>query len=97
MCGITNLLKTRGPVTPEDRTPVERMTQAQIHRGPDSVGMYLDARVVLGHRRLSIIDLSDPGKQPMANADGTVWMTYNGESYNFGDLRMGPLLLLMKD
>jgi asparagine synthetase B (glutamine-hydrolysing) len=45
--------------------------------------MYLDMRVVLGHRRLSIIDLSDAGQQPMANEDGTIWVTYNSEIYNF--------------
>jgi asparagine synthase (glutamine-hydrolysing) len=87
MCGIAGLLKMRGPITPEDRAAVERMTHAQRHRGPDGAGMYADTRVVLGHRRLSIIDLSDAGRQPMANADGTLWVTYNGEIYNFAALR----------
>ena len=72
MCGIAGLLKIHRPITPDDSAAVERMTHAQIHRGPDGSGMYRDTRVVLGHRRLSIIDLSDAGKQPMANADGTI-------------------------
>jgi len=71
MCGIAGLLKIRGPVTPEDSAVVERMTHAQSHRVPDGSGMYLDTRVVLGQWRLSIIDLSDTSKQPMANKDGT--------------------------
>jgi hypothetical protein len=73
MCGIAGLLKIHEPITPDDSAAVERMTHAQIHRGPDGSGMYRDTRVVLGHRRLSIIDLSDVGKQPMANEDGTVY------------------------
>jgi len=87
MCGIAGLLKIHGPITPDDSAAVERMTHAQSHRGPDGSGMYWDTRVVLGHRRLSIIDLSDAGKQPMANEDGTICVTYNGEIYNFADLR----------
>src|SRR5438874_5472590 len=82
MCGIAGLLKIRGPVTPEYSAVVERMTCAQSHRGPDGSGMYLDTRVVLGHQRLSIIDLPDAGKQPMANADGTIWGPYNIELYH---------------
>jgi asparagine synthase (glutamine-hydrolysing) len=62
------------------------MTAAETHRGPDDGGLYQDARVVLGHRRLSIIDLSPAGHQPMSNEDGTVWVTYNGEIYNCAEL-----------
>ena len=87
MCGIAGLLKIHEPSTPDDSAAVERMTYAQSHRGPDGSGLYRDSHVVLGHRRLSIIDLSDAGKQPMANEDGTIWVTYNGELYNFADLR----------
>jgi len=71
MCGIAGLLKIRGPVTPEDRAAVERMTRAQSHRGSDGSGMCQDTRIVLAQRRLWIIDLSDASKQPMANKDGT--------------------------
>ena len=56
------------------------------HRGPDGEGQYVSGSVGLGHRRLSIIDLSQAGKQPMSNEDGTVWVTYNGEIYNFHGL-----------
>jgi asparagine synthase (glutamine-hydrolysing) len=57
-----------------------------IHRGPDDAGVYIDGRVGLGHRRLSIVDLNG-GRQPMSNEDGTVWVSFNGEIYNHRDLR----------
>jgi asparagine synthase (glutamine-hydrolysing) len=65
------------------------MTNVLRHRGPDDAGVLCrpDERVALGHRRLSIIDLSAAGHQPMANEDGTVWISYNGELYNHGALR----------
>lgn len=65
------------------------MTDAMTHRGPDGHGYWAssDQRVALGHRRLAIIDLSEKGKQPMSNEDGTVWVTFNGEIYNFVELR----------
>lgn len=69
------------------RELVRRMTNALAHRGPDGEGFYDDELCSLGHRRLSIIDLSDRGKQPMANEDGTVQLSYNGEIYNFPELR----------
>jgi asparagine synthase (glutamine-hydrolysing) len=59
------------------------MLDTQKHRGPDGEGMYQDGAVVLGHRRLSILDLSPLGKQPMANETGSVWVTLNGEIYNY--------------
>jgi len=60
---------------------------AQSHRGPDDAGLWSDPVCALGHRRLSIIDLSDAGRQPMSNEDGDVWITFNGEIYNFQSLR----------
>ena len=87
MCGIAGILKLNGPTTPGDTTAVQRMVDAQVHRGPDDSGIYRDRQVVLGHRRLSIIDLSPAGRQPMTNEDGTVWITYNGEIYNYRELR----------
>jgi len=63
------------------------MSDAQVHRGPDGVGLFQDPRAVLGHRRLAIIDLSEAGNQPMSNEDGSVWISYNGEIYNFAELR----------
>ena len=65
---------------------LRRMTDVLTHRGPDESGIHRDAGIGLGHRRLSIIDLAS-GQQPMANDDRSVWLTYNGEIYNFRDLR----------
>ena len=63
------------------------MTAAQLHRGPDAGGCWQSERAVLGHRRLSILDLSEAGRQPMSNEDGSVHIVYNGEIYNYVDLR----------
>jgi len=63
------------------------MSDAQAHRGPDDWGVWSDGRCALGHRRLSIIDLSEAGRQPMSNARGDVRITFNGEIYNFQHLR----------
>ena len=63
------------------------MLKAQVHRGPDDSGLYHDQHVVLGHRRLAIIDLSAAARQPMSNEDGTVWTICNGEIYNYRELR----------
>ena len=81
MCGIC------GYVGFDDSDLLEKMTEALAHRGPDDAGTYTADGIGLGHRRLSIIDLSAAGRQPMGNEDGTVWVTFNGEIYNFGDLR----------
>ena len=70
-----------------DTDAVQRMTAAQFNRGPDGCGLYHDSVVALGHRRLSIIDTSEAGKQPMSNETGTVWVTYNGEIYNYKEAR----------
>ena len=63
------------------------MIDSQAHRGPDDCGVWSDDRCALGHRRLSIIDLSEAGRQPMSNARGDVLITFNGEIYNFQHLR----------
>jgi len=63
------------------------MTSLLEHRGPDQSSHYTDEVVSLGHRRLSIIDLSDDGKQPISNEDGTIWVVFNGEIYNYKELR----------
>ena len=62
------------------------MTDELAHRGPDDAGLLVDPPVVLGHRRLSILDLSRAGHQPMGSEDGSVWLTYNGEIYNYVEL-----------
>src|SRR5689334_10299890 len=90
MCAISGLLSDRLP--PEAaRAAVHAMNEAQRHRGPDGEGVWNDSRVCLGHRRLSIIDLSSNGRQPMANEDGTIVLVCNGEIYNFQELRAGLL------
>ncbi len=70
-----------------DRKLLKSMCRVIAHRGPDGEGFYVDDKVSLGHRRLAIIDLSTKGKQPMCNENGTVWITYNGEIYNYQELR----------
>src|SRR5438874_5848593 len=82
MCGICGVLR-RGPA-PIDPAGglVDRMTDSLAHRGPSDRGTWTDGRVALGARRLSVIDLSSAGHQPMANEDGTVYLVYNGEVYN---------------
>jgi asparagine synthase (glutamine-hydrolysing) len=86
MCGIAGVLNVNG----ESVSPVvlRRMTDAVAHRGPDGEGFYTDGFVGLGHRRLAIIDLSAAGHQPMISRDGQVVITYNGEIYNFQELRV---------
>ncbi|MCC7330213.1 MAG: hypothetical protein IT484_08700, partial [Gammaproteobacteria bacterium] len=58
------------------------MTRALVHRGPDDEGFHLEAGIGLGHRRLSIIDLAT-GQQPLCNEDGTIWVAFNGEIFNY--------------
>lgn len=72
---------------PGDSDAVRRMLAAQVHRGPDGEGLYEAGGVVLGHRRLSIIDVSAAGRQPMSNEDGSVQVSFNGEIYNHPELR----------
>ena len=85
MCGIAGILNVDG--VPADPAVLQRMTDAIAHRGPDADGCWTSAGVGLGNRRLAIIDLSDAGRQPMTNEDGTIVLTYNGEIYNFAELR----------
>ena len=88
MCGIAGFL---GPIRDEREAAatLTRMTEAIRHRGPDDSGQWIDpaAGIALGHRRLSIIDLSPLGHQPMTSASGRFVLTYNGEVYNFAELR----------
>lgn len=90
MCGIYGIWNYRTSA-PVDRDLLRRATDSLRHRGPDDTGYYLDdeAGLGLGFRRLSIIDLSDAGHQPMGNEDGSVWIVCNGEIYDFQDLRAG--------
>ena len=85
MCGIAGVLQLDGGAP--DGWVLDRMHRVMAHRGPDGIGRFLDGPVGLAHRRLSIIDLSDAAAQPMANEDGNVLLIYNGEIYNFPELR----------
>lgn len=86
MCGVAGFLNLAG----EPASPVllKKMTDAIAHRGPDGEGHWVDGPVAVGHRRLSIIDLSPAGHQPMMTPDGRYVLSYNGEIYNFKELRL---------
>src|SRR5262252_9375875 len=85
MCGICGklLFDTQASVSPE---LVKSMAQAIAHRGPDDAGYHVSGNMALGFRRLSIIDLAG-GHQPLSNEDNTVWIVFNGEIYNYRELR----------
>ena len=80
MCGINGF-------TWKDESLIEKMNHSLRHRGPDDQNIYVDDNISLGHCRLSIIDLSFAGRQPKSNEDGTIWIIFNGEIYNFQEIR----------
>src|SRR5215470_14617749 len=82
MCGICGTA-----FRPANERALAAAMRALRHRGPDQDGTYIADGIELGHQRLSIIDLSEDGRQPMVNADRSVVVAYNGEIYNFGELR----------
>jgi len=81
MCGICGIYGKKDEIT------LNKMISVLKHRGPDDKGIYLDENISLGHTRLSIIDLSKKGRQPMTNEDKSIWLSINGEIYNFKELR----------
>jgi len=94
MCGICGILDFER--TYSSRDTLKAMTDSLIHRGPDGEGFYLSTahgpggrtvQVGLGHRRLKIIDLSEAASQPMSNEDGSLWIVFNGEIYNYLELQ----------
>jgi asparagine synthase (glutamine-hydrolysing) len=85
MCGITGYFQINGTSKPDD-VLLRRMVNILYHRGPDEFGAYLDNKCALGQARLSIIDLSS-GQQPLTNEDGNLWIIFNGEIYNYIELR----------
>ena len=89
MCGIAGIFAYCESAPPVDEQELLRIREAMIHRGPDGAGLWIspDRRVGLAHRRLSIIDLSAAGAQPMATADSNFRVTFNGEIYNYRELR----------
>lgn len=86
MCAINGIWSFKGKV---DKTEFTSLRDLMKHRGPDGAGLYVNENenIALGHRRLSLIDLSEAGNQPMCNEDKTVWLTVNGEIYNYRDIR----------
>ena len=87
MCGIAGIFNYADPDRPVDRDLLVRMTRSLAHRGPDAEGFYFKDNIGLGHRRLSIVDLTPTGAQPMATDDESCWISYNGEFYNHGEFR----------
>ena len=85
MCGIAGKLFF-DPEARIERASIQAMLNPMRHRGPDGQGIHLDGNAGLGHLRLSIIDLNT-GAQPMTNEDETIWIVFNGEIYNFQELR----------
>ena len=85
MCGICGKVDFSGEVV--ERDLIARMNRVQTHRGPDGEGVYVAPGIGLGQRRLAIIDLDPRAVAPMSNEDGSVWITFNGEIYNFRELR----------
>lgn len=85
MCGIAGIYNLNNE--PVSQNTLKRMCDVIKHRGPDDEGQWIDRNIGFGHRRLSIIDLSSAGHQPMSNEDKTIWLTYNGEIYNYIELR----------
>ena len=85
MCGIVGQYCYNG--TQPDANFLSAMIDRIAHRGPDGRGTFLKGRIGLAHCRLAIIDLSDDASQPIANEDGTIWLVYNGEIYNYIELR----------
>ncbi len=86
MCGLTGIYNFQS-LAPVDHVALEHMTTMLAHRGPDDQGFYFNQAIGLGHRRLSILDLSERGHQPMCTADGRFVIAYNGEVYNYVELR----------
>src|SRR4051812_35449001 len=88
MCAIAGLICLRQQCDEEDHLrTVRRMCELQSHRGPDDRGVVSLGPICLGSDRLSIVDLSQAGHMPMADADENLWIVYNGETYNFHGLR----------
>jgi asparagine synthase (glutamine-hydrolysing) len=88
MCGIAGIFEFDRTARVDARV-LRQMADLIAHRGPDDCGYWISGNVGLAHRRLSIIDLSPAGHQPMGSADGAIWITYNGECYNYAELAAG--------
>jgi len=89
MCGIAGKIDFTGAIVPE--SAIRRMCAPILHRGPDAAGVHAEPYVGLGERRLAIVDLSEQANPPLANEDASAWIVFNGEVYNFRELRPGLL------
>ncbi len=89
MCGIVGIYAFAHDAPAVSSPLIDAMRDTMVHRGPDGAGTWVsdDQRIGLGHRRLSIIDLSTAAAQPMSDATGELWLVFNGEIYNHGALR----------
>lgn len=87
MCGITGIFATNASAPADIPATIDRMVRVIGHRGPDGQGTWVGSGIALGHARLSIIDLTAAGRQPMSNGDGSIQIVFNGEIYNFVELR----------
>jgi asparagine synthase (glutamine-hydrolysing) len=92
MCGIAGSVGLRPGLAPPDLFDLRAMVGALRHRGPDEFGLYRDRTAALGHARLSVVDLAT-GQQPLSNEDGTIWLVFNGEIFNYVELRAELLAL----
>src|SRR4051794_26512871 len=86
MCGLAGLARLGGPLPPSARETAVAMASTLVHRGPDAAGAWSDDRVALAFQRLSIIDLTETGAQPMVSERGRLVVVFNGEIYNFEEL-----------
>ena len=88
MCGFCGFISSQLVSRQHNQTVIDRMNNTIIHRGPDDSGAWFDEEngVVLGHRRLSILDLSPAGHQPMVSQSGRLIIAFNGEIYNFSEI-----------
>lgn len=95
MCGLAGIISFSEKKI--DPSVIRIMTDCMSHRGPDSDGFYMDEQIALGHRRLSIIDLSSIANQPMKDYTGRFVLIFNGEIYNFNDVKKNsPITLILR-
>src|SRR4051812_30910068 len=87
MCGVAGIFFYADQKQPVERDALVRMTRCLAHRGPDDEGFFIGGSIGLGHRRLSIVDVSSTGRQPMQTDDGNFALSYNGEFYNHSSFR----------
>src|SRR6185436_13394787 len=85
MCGIAGILNIGHERS--NKSAIQAMTNAVAHRGPDAEGIFVNKKIALGHRRLSIIDLSEAANQPMTDFSGRYFIVYNGEIYNYQEVK----------